>query len=81
MPEFNYDVFVSYSHEDLEWAQKELIPRLNEANLKICLDDEEFLAGGVAIVSMQDAVEQSRRTLLLATWFIRQIFWGFYAEI
>ena len=67
MEEFKYDVFISYKHDDIEWVQKELIPRLQEADLKICLDDVEFLAGGAAIVSMQDAVEQSRRTLLVLT--------------
>jgi len=67
MPDFKYDVFVSYKHDDIGWVQNELIPRLNAANLKICLDDVEFLAGGAAIVSMQDAVEQSRRTLLVLT--------------
>jgi len=67
MPDFKYDVFISYKHEDIQWVQQELIPRLEEENFKICLDDVEFLAGGAAIVSMQDAVEQSRRTLLVLT--------------
>jgi hypothetical protein len=67
MPDFKYDVFISYKHDDIEWVQKELIPRLEEAKLKICLDDMEFLAGGIAIESMQNAVEQSRRTLLVLT--------------
>lgn len=67
MPEFEYDVFVSYSHKDIEWVQKELIPRLKKAKLKICLDDKDFLAGGTAIVTMQDAIEVSRRTLLVLT--------------
>lgn len=75
MSEFKYDVFISYKHDDLEWVQKELIPRLEEANLKICLDDVEFLAGGAAIVSMQDAVEQSRRTLLVLTQRYMQSHW------
>ena len=67
MDAYKYDVFVSYSHKDIEWVQKELIPRLKKAKLKICLDDVEFLAGGAAIVSMQDAVQQSRRTLIVLT--------------
>ena len=67
MSEFKYDVFISYKHDDIEWVQKELIPRLQAASLIICLDDVEFLAGGAAIVSMQDAVEQSRHTLLVLT--------------
>jgi hypothetical protein len=75
MSEFKYDVFVSYSHQDIEWVQKELIPRLTEAKLNICLDDVEFLAGGAAIVSMQDAVEQSQRTLLVLTPRYMQSHW------
>jgi hypothetical protein len=67
MSDFEYDVFISYSHKDIEWVQEELIPRLKKAALKICLDDKEFLAGGVAIVTMQDSIELSRRTLLVLT--------------
>jgi len=75
MSEFKYDVFISYKHDDIEWVQRELIPRLEEANLRLCLDDIEFLAGGAAIVSMQDAVEQSRRTLLVLTPRYMQSHW------
>jgi hypothetical protein len=75
MEEFKYDVFISYKHDDIEWVQKELIPKLEQAGLKICLDDVEFLAGGAAIVSMQDAVEQSRRTLLVLTPRYMQSHW------
>ena len=75
MDEFKYDVFISYKHDDINWVQKELIPRLKKAKLKICLDDEAFLAGGAAIVSMQDAVEQSRRTLLVLTPRYMQSHW------
>lgn len=67
MSDFKYDVFISYKHDDIRWVQQELIPRLEKENFKLCLDDVEFLAGGAAIVSMQDAVEQSRRTLLVLT--------------
>ena len=75
MSDFNYDVFVSYKHDDIEWVQRELLPRLQQANLKLCLDDAEFLAGGAAIVSMQEAVVQSRRTLLVLTPRYMQSHW------
>lgn len=75
MPDFNYDVFVSYKHDDIEWVQEQLLPRLQRADLKVCLDDEEFLAGGAAIVSMQEAVVQSRRTLLVLTPRYMQSHW------
>jgi TIR domain len=67
MSEFKYDVFISYSHKDIEWVQRELIPRLKKAKLKICVDDQDFPIGGVAIVTMQDSIEVSRRTLLVLT--------------
>jgi hypothetical protein len=76
--EFKYDVFISYKHDDIEWVQKELLPRLQEVGLKICLDDVEFLAGGAAIVSMQDAIEQSRRTVLVLTPRYMQSDWTLF---
>ena len=33
-PEFDYDVFISYSHDDRDWVVGELLPRLEEAGLK-----------------------------------------------
>ena len=36
--EYRYDVFISYSHADKAWVHGELLPRLEEAGLKVCID-------------------------------------------
>ena len=38
--EYTYDVFISYSHHDEEWVTGTLLPRLEEAGLRVCLTFE-----------------------------------------
>jgi hypothetical protein len=61
-----YDVFVSYSHRDRTWVTEELLPRLEQAGLKVMYDDW-FTAGVPSAVNMADAVRESRRTLIVLT--------------
>jgi len=37
-PQYTYDLFISYSHADQEWVRGELLPRLEEAGLKVVVD-------------------------------------------
>ena len=41
-PEIPYDVFISYGHRDKTWVKGELLPRLEKAGLKVCLDGSRF---------------------------------------
>ena len=38
LPEFDYDVFISYSHRDQEWVWSWLVPRLKDAGIRVCTD-------------------------------------------
>ncbi len=38
IPPKKYDVFVSYSHREGDWVEKELLPRLGEAGFKVAID-------------------------------------------
>jgi hypothetical protein len=40
--EYTYDVFISYSHADSKWVRGELLPRLEEARLKVMIDCRDF---------------------------------------
>jgi hypothetical protein len=40
-----YDVFISYSHADRAWVWNELLPRLERAGLRVCIDDRNFEIG------------------------------------
>ena len=65
--EYPYDVFISYSHDDEEWVTGTLLPRLEEAGLRVCIDYRDFVPGKSALLNMQDAALNSRHTLLVLT--------------
>ena len=65
--EFEYDVFISYSHRDDEWVWNWLLPRLKAAGLVVCVDRESFDIGVPSLVNMERAVARSRKTLLVLT--------------
>ncbi len=65
--EFKYDVFISYSHNDETWVVNTLLPALENSGSKVCIDFRDFDAGKPSIVNMEDAVDESRHTLLVLT--------------
>jgi hypothetical protein len=62
-----YDVFVSYSSQDLTWVESKLIPRLEAAELVYCLDKNDFMFGVSPERNMEEAVTRSKCTLLVVT--------------
>ena len=78
---YRYDVFISYSHADETWVTSTLLPRLEAAELRVCIDFRDFIAGKPALINMQDAVQNSRHTLLVLTpaWAASQ--WTLYETL
>jgi len=64
---YNYDVFISYSTHDGEWVRTWLLPRLEEAGLRVCIDLHDFDIGAPILVNIERAMERSRKTLLVLT--------------
>lgn len=60
-----WDIFISYSHGDKKWVRDWLLPRLENANLKACIDYRDFEIGVPALVNMERAAKQSRHTLFV----------------
>ena len=65
--DFRYDVFISYSHRDASWVQDWLLPQLEAAKARVCIDFRDFEPGAPSITEMERAVLQSRKTLLVLT--------------
>jgi hypothetical protein len=65
--EYQYDVFISYSHNDHAWVHDELLPRLEGAGLRVCIDECDFEIGVPSLVNMERAVDNSRHTLAVLT--------------
>ena len=64
---YPYDVFVSYSHVDRAWVDGWLLPRLEAAGVRVCIDHHDFDIGAPALENMERAVAASRHTLLVLT--------------
>ena len=79
--EFKYDVFISYSSADEDWVVNVLSPRLEKAGLVVCIDFRDFEPGKPSIINMQDALDNSRYTVLVMTpnWVSRE--WTVYEGI
>ena len=67
MNEFKYDVFISYSHADEDWVVNTLLPKIEDAGIKACIDFRDFVPGKPSRWNMRDAVKQSAYTLLVMT--------------
>jgi hypothetical protein len=65
--EFQYDAFISYSHTDSAWVHNVLLPRLEGEGLRACIDTRDFDIGVPSLDNMENAVERSRKTLLVLT--------------
>ncbi|MEM9092026.1 MAG: toll/interleukin-1 receptor domain-containing protein [Cyanobacteria bacterium P01_F01_bin.53] len=66
---FAYDVFVSYRHRepDKGWVRKVLVPRLEAAGVRACIDYRDFRLGAVLVKEMERAVVESKYTLAVLT--------------
>ena len=62
---FVYDAFISYRQQDPDrsWVRGVLLPGLEAAGLRICVDYRCFRLGAPLVLEMARAVEQSRYTL------------------
>lgn len=67
MSNSTFDVFISYSHRDLEWVRDWLLPRLEAAGLRVCIDFRDFKIGVPSLDNMADAAVRSGKTLFVMT--------------
>ena len=63
--DFAYDAFVSYRHREPDngWVRRTLVPALETAGLRVCLDVRHFVAGVPLVLEMARAAETSRFTV------------------
>jgi hypothetical protein len=64
---YSYDVFISYSHRDRHWVDDELLPGLEQKGFHACIDHRDFKGGVPVVENIQEAVETSRKTVMVLT--------------
>lgn len=70
-----YDVFLSFSHKDEDFAFENLIPIL-EKSFKLCIHSRDWLAGETINKQIFDSVQNSRRTVILLSNNFLESAWG-----
>jgi hypothetical protein len=62
--EYRYDVFISYHHQDREFAQK-LVDALDAAGVHIAIDYKDFTIGEPVALNMERLIESSRYVVVI----------------
>ncbi len=67
----SYNVFISYAPSDRAWVQKSLRPQLEDKGIRVGDSDDLFVPGDPFLENFQNAVQRTRRTILVLTpdWF------------
>jgi hypothetical protein len=65
--DFEYDVFISYFFQDRDWVHNWLVPRLEEAEVRVWLDVEGVEPGMQLKKELDRAIKKSHTILLVLT--------------
>jgi hypothetical protein len=65
--DFSYDVYISYVDEDPDstWVWDTLLPRLEQAGLRIAVSGEVGIPGVARLINIEDGITQSKRTIIV----------------
>ncbi|XP_052814080.1 toll-like receptor 4 [Mya arenaria] len=62
---YRYDAFISYSDHDLHFIRDEIIPRLEDRGMKLCVHERDFLPGISIWDNIVDAIRTSKKTVVI----------------
>ncbi|XP_058803616.1 protein toll-like [Phymastichus coffea] len=73
-----YDAFISFSHKDEDFVEREIIAKLEEGPrpYKLCLHYRDWLAGEWIPLQISRSVEESRRTVVILSPNFLESVWG-----
>ena len=76
---YQYDAFISYSHEDYVFVKDEILTRLEEeAGLSLCIHQRDFLPGNYIAENILQAIKNSRMTVILLSSNFLKSKWCLY---
>ncbi|XP_067135858.1 toll-like receptor 2 [Centruroides vittatus] len=83
--QYKYDAFISFSDEEAEWVENELVPKLEseEWGLKLCIRLRDFTLGEEIHQNINDKIEESRKVVILLSdsflkdnWRMMELYWA-----
>lgn len=63
----NYDVFISYSHNDSDWVRGYLLPMLDSWGLQVAIDNKVFIPGETLDAHIQETILKSEHVIFVCT--------------
>lgn len=75
---FNYHAFISYSHQDSDWVDSQLVNSLEGAGFSLCVHERDFVPGEWIIDNIINCVESSYKTLFVLSKHFVQSEWCNY---
>lgn len=75
---FSYHAFVSYSHQDSDWVDSQLVPSLEGSGFSLCVHERDFVPGDWIIDNIINCVESSYKTLFVLSKHFVQSEWCKY---
>ncbi|XP_033470441.1 toll-like receptor 1 [Epinephelus lanceolatus] len=75
---FSYHAFISYSHQDSDWVDSQLVPSLEGAGCSLCVHERDFVPGEWIIDNIINCVESSYKTLFVLSKHFVQSEWCNY---
>lgn len=71
-----YDVFISYSHNDIAWVRDVLVPYLESHHFIVAVDYRDFQGGAFSIDEMERCVIESRHLIAVFSQAYFNSDWG-----
>uniref|UniRef100_A0A3Q0T552 Toll-like receptor n=1 Tax=Amphilophus citrinellus TaxID=61819 RepID=A0A3Q0T552_AMPCI len=75
---FSYHAFISYSHQDSDWVDSQLVPCLEGTGFSLCVHERDFVPGELIIDNIINCVESSYKTLFVLSKHFVQSEWCNY---
>ncbi|XP_052813820.1 interleukin-1 receptor accessory protein-like [Mya arenaria] len=71
-----YDVFISYSSDDLKWTKDVLFSKLDAMGYNVCIDFKDFMPGLPIAENIMDSIYKSKKTIVLMSGNFLKSMWG-----
>lgn len=77
----DYDIFISYSHQNARWVLDWLLPRLEQRGIYPYVDVHDFEVGVPLVDNIERALERTHKTLLVLTPAYLQSEWAGFESV
>nr|KAG5700144.1 hypothetical protein BaRGS_010451 [Batillaria attramentaria] len=73
---FDYDVFVCYDSEDLDWVRQHLMPELEgRLRLRLCVHERDFTPGAPIVENIETSVQTSKKVMMIFSRSFAESHW------